>query len=216
MYTQSGAPCTFSKRSSPLPNEVRRIMRLRHLTYYTEKTYIHWILRFIRFHKLRHPRTMSAAEITQFLSHLAVHGQVAASTQNQALNALVFLYREVLKTDPGTFEGIIRARRPKFIPVVICEQDVSCLLGELCGSANSSCAPCARATASRAPRTADARANADHRSGMARSGCAYATRRGGTTRPIGPSCSSSSKTARASNNTIEQRCSLSATAHPSD
>lgn len=78
---------SYAKRSSPLLNEVRSVMRMKHLAYYTEKNYVGWIVRYIRFHKLRHPREMGTAEITAFLSDLAVERNDSASTQNQTLNA---------------------------------------------------------------------------------------------------------------------------------
>ena len=75
--------------------EVRRALRVRHYSRRTEEAYVRWIRRFVRFHGLRHPRELGAAEVTRFLSSLAVEGQVSASTQNQALGALLFLYRAV-------------------------------------------------------------------------------------------------------------------------
>ncbi len=84
---------------SKLLEQVRAVLRMRHYSYRTEKTYIGWILRYIRFHNVTHPKEMGAAEVEAFLSHLAVEGSVAASTQNQALAALLFLYREVLGVD---------------------------------------------------------------------------------------------------------------------
>ena len=80
-------------------DQVRDLARLRHLSLRTEEAYWNWIRRFILFHQKRHPRDLGADEISEFLTHLAVEGHVAASTQNQALNALVFLYRRVLKID---------------------------------------------------------------------------------------------------------------------
>ena len=82
-------------------DQVREAMRTRHYSLRTEDTYIHWIKRFIFFHNKRHPCEMSEAEIAQFLSHLATNNHVSASTQNQALNAIIFLYRHVLTLDPG-------------------------------------------------------------------------------------------------------------------
>ena len=82
-----------------LREQLRDVARLRHLGLRTEDTYWNWIKRFILFHQKRHPRDLGSEHISQFLTHLAVNGQVAASTQNQALNALVFLYRQVLKIE---------------------------------------------------------------------------------------------------------------------
>jgi Phage integrase, N-terminal SAM-like domain len=100
--------------TSPKPkllDQVRQAIRTRHYSYRTEKAYIHWIKRFIFFHNKRHPAEMSEAEIARFLSSLASDSHVSASTQNQALNALLFLYREILKKDIGYVNGVVRAKR---------------------------------------------------------------------------------------------------------
>jgi hypothetical protein len=89
------------KKSSPFLNEVSKAIRVRHYSIRTEQAYVGWTRRFIVFHGKRHPRDMGAAEVGEFLSHLAVAGNVAASTQNQALNALVFLYKAVLDQPLG-------------------------------------------------------------------------------------------------------------------
>ena len=102
-----------------LLDQVRAVARVRHLSLRTEQAYADWIRRYILFHGKRHPRDMGADEIRQFLSHLAVEGRVAASTQNVALCALLFLYREVLGVELPYVEGITRARRPARIPVVL-------------------------------------------------------------------------------------------------
>ena len=121
-------------RPKKLLEQVRDAARLRHFSLFTERAYVNWIRRFIRFHRLRHPKEMGAPEISQFLTFLAVDQNVAASTQNQALNALVFLYREVLGQDPGIFEGVVRARRPKFVPCVLSVDEVNELLSRLKGT----------------------------------------------------------------------------------
>jgi len=115
-----------SKSSQPkLLDRVRHICRLKHYSYSTEKTYVtpkgfrRWIRRFIRYHHTRHPLHMNATHVKAFLSYLAVKRKVSASTQNQAMNALVFLYRDVLDVDLGDFSGAIRAKRPKRLPVVL-------------------------------------------------------------------------------------------------
>src|SRR5690606_2309471 len=84
---------TSPSRSPPLMDSVRAALRARHYSYLTEKAYTSWIRRYIIFHDRRHPRTMGSAEITAFLTHLAVDNRVAPSSQNQALQALLFLYR---------------------------------------------------------------------------------------------------------------------------
>ena len=101
-----------------LLDRVHSVARLRHLSLGTERAYSDWIRRFILFHRKRHPAEMGAEEIRQFLSHLAVEGRVAASTQNVALCALLFLYRDVLGVELPYVEGIQRAKRPVRIPVV--------------------------------------------------------------------------------------------------
>ena len=88
----------------------------------TEEAYVAWIRRFIFFHDKRHPAEMGAVEVTKFLTSLAVDGQVAASTQNQALSALLFLYKDVLEVDLPWLDGIVRAKRPERLPVVLSRQ----------------------------------------------------------------------------------------------
>lgn len=96
-----------------LRDQVRDIARLRHLSLRLEEAYWNWIRRFILFHKERHPRDFGSEEITTFLTHLAVEGRVAASTQNQAFNALLFLYREVIKLDMPDIKDTVRARQSR-------------------------------------------------------------------------------------------------------
>src|SRR5215210_9389169 len=95
-----------------LMEEVRSVARLKHFSLKTEKSYAYYIRQFILFHKKRHPLEMGVAEIRAYLSHLAVDKHVAASTQNIALSALLFLYRDVLKTTLPALDGVERARRP--------------------------------------------------------------------------------------------------------
>ena len=121
-------------RPGQLEESFRRLTRLRHLSYRTEQTYWDWIKRFIFFHHKQHPRDMGAAEVSAFLTHLAVNRAVAASTQNQALNALVFLYRELLQIDLGQLAEVTRARRKPKMPVVLSHQEVQRLLGALDGT----------------------------------------------------------------------------------
>jgi len=103
---------------------VRDVIRLKHFSIRTEQSYIHWIRRFILFHHKRHPRDMAETEVTEFLTHLARDGGVAASTQNQALSALLFLYKEVLKQEMGWLKGVERAKRPVRLPVVLTRDEV--------------------------------------------------------------------------------------------
>jgi integron integrase len=117
-----------------LLDRVRAVARVRHLSLSTEDNYCNWIRRFILFHRKRHPSEMGVEEIRQFLSHLAVEANVAASTQNQALCALLFLYRDVLRVELPYVEGIERARRPARVPVVFTRQEVERLLAQLNGT----------------------------------------------------------------------------------
>jgi len=117
-----------------LLDRVHAVARLRHLSLGTERAYSDWIKRFILFHRKRHPEEMGAEEIRLFLSHLAVEGRVAASTQNVALCALLFLYRDVLQVELPYVEGIQRAKLPTRVPVVFTRAEVSSLLSRLSGT----------------------------------------------------------------------------------
>ena len=110
-----------------IPTVVETIRR-KGYSYSTEKTYVHWILRYIRFHDRRHPRDMGEPEIIEFLAYLANKRQVSSSTQNQALNAIVFLYKHVLKISLGNFSSFVRAQKPKLLPVVLSKKEVERLL----------------------------------------------------------------------------------------
>jgi len=116
-----------------LLDRVRAAIRLRHYSPRTEKAYVGWTRRFVLFHGRRHPDSMAADEVTRFLSHLAVEGKVSASTQNQALSALLFLYRNVLGRELSWMDEIVRARRPSRLPVVLARGEVAALLRELQG-----------------------------------------------------------------------------------
>jgi len=119
---------------SPLITQLREAIRIRHYSIRTEKAYVDWVKRYLRFHNMKHPSSMGAAEVTRFLTYLAVERSVAAATQNQALNALVFLYREVLKVNLEGLSSAVRAKRSKNLPTVFSEAEVmnvlSCLDGE--------------------------------------------------------------------------------------
>jgi integron integrase len=116
-----------------LMDQMHEALRSRHYAKRTEKTYCQWVVRYIRFHKLRHPAEMGEAEINAFLTHLAVEGHVSASTQTQALSALLFLYRHVLGVEVGDLGDLVRARKPKRLPVVLTREEVRGLLGNLQG-----------------------------------------------------------------------------------
>jgi hypothetical protein len=101
-----------------LLDQVRQLTRLRHYSYRTEKAYASWVKRYIVFHGLRHPRELGAPEVTALLSHLAAERRVSGSTQNQALAALLFLYRDVLGVTLPWLGSVERARRPAHAPAV--------------------------------------------------------------------------------------------------
>jgi integron integrase len=113
---------------------VRRVMRTRHLSRLTEEAYVRWIVRYVRFHGLKHPRALGEREMREFLSHLAADQNVAASTQSQALAALLFLYVDVLRDPVPWIEDVVRARRPQRLPVVMTRAEVRAVLGKMTGS----------------------------------------------------------------------------------
>jgi integron integrase len=112
----------------------RQKIRTRHLALRTEQAYLQWMRRYVRFHGRRHPREMGAAEVEAFLTHLAVDAKVGASTQNQALQALLFLYREVLGVELPWLENVTRASQPRRLPVVLSAAEVRAVLAELDGA----------------------------------------------------------------------------------
>jgi site-specific recombinase XerD len=123
--------------TSPKPkllDQVRQAIRRRHYSDRTEKAYVHWIKRFIFFHNKRHPLEMAEPEIAQFLSSLATEGRVSASTQNQAFNALLFLYHEVLNEKIGLIDGVVRAKRPQRLPVVLTKEEVKRVFDRMDGA----------------------------------------------------------------------------------
>jgi integron integrase len=116
-----------------LLDRVRAAIRLRHYSPRTEEAYVGWIRRFIFFHSVRHPAEMGAAEINQFLTNLAVNGHVSASTQNQAFSALLFLYQQVLQIPLEQIQGVVRAHRPRRLPVVLNREEIRLLFSSLDG-----------------------------------------------------------------------------------
>jgi integron integrase len=120
-------------RPPKLLDQVRSRLRTKHYSIRTEDQYVFWIRRFIRFHGLRHPRELGAREVEAFLSDLAVNGRVAASTQNQALSALLFLYREVLKVELPWLENLTRAKPSQRLPVVLTPAEVRAVLDRMAG-----------------------------------------------------------------------------------
>ena len=120
------------KPGPKLLDQLRTVLRVKHYSYRTEKSYVHWVRRFIFFHEKRHPDSMGTDEVRSFLTHLAEDGHVSASTQNQALNALVFLYNHVLGRELGRIDAV-RARRPTRLPVVLTRSEVKKVLSLLTG-----------------------------------------------------------------------------------
>lgn len=124
--------------TTPAPrllDQVRERLRVKHYAYSTEKTYLDWIKRFIRWHGMRHPRDMGAREVEAYLSHLATEREVSASTQNQALHAILFLYKEVLAIDLPWLNDVTRAKASKRLPCVLTRSEVSALLDHTSGTA---------------------------------------------------------------------------------
>jgi integron integrase len=121
-------------RPNKLLDHVRDAIRLKHYSRHTEEAYITWIKRYIFFHDKRHPKDMGAAEIEAFLTHLAVQQKVAASTQNQALSGLLFLYRDVLRQPLDGPIDAIRAHKPKRLPTVLTKEETLQVIGALSGT----------------------------------------------------------------------------------
>lgn len=125
---------TSSAKTAPrLLDQVRTAIRVRHYSTSTEKAYCYWIRLFIRFHKMRHPREMGGEEINAFLNYLAIERNVSPSTQSQALNAIIFLYRRVLTIDLGHFDNFARAKPRRRLPVVFTHEEALRVLDQLEG-----------------------------------------------------------------------------------
>lgn len=114
-----------------LLDQVRQHIRVLHYSLMTEKVYVHWIRRFILFHHKAHPKDMGGEQIAAFLSHLANAEGVSASTQNQALSAIVFLYKQVLKQDPGELPGFDYAKKPQRLPTVLTQSEIKSIVANL-------------------------------------------------------------------------------------
>lgn len=117
-----------------LLDQVRITLRTRHYSIHTEQVYVSWIRDFILFHEKRHPKELNASHISSWLSYLATHRHVAASTQNQALSAVLFLYRDVLDISLDRVEDVVRAKRPQRLPVVFTRQEAIDVLANLSGT----------------------------------------------------------------------------------
>ena len=118
---------------SKLLVRLREALKSRHYSHRTEQTYVMWAKRYILFHNKRHPAEMTETEINAFLTHLAIKEKVTASTQTQALSAILFLYRHVIRREVGDLGEVIRARKPKRLPVVMTRDEVKVVLGQLAG-----------------------------------------------------------------------------------
>jgi site-specific recombinase XerD len=117
-----------------LLDQVRDVIRRKHYSFRTEQIYVDWIRRFILFHGKRHPSEMAEGEVTKFLTYLAREGKVAASTQNQALSALLFLYKEVLRQEIGWLNQVERVKSPARLPVVLTKDEVRKIFAHLHGT----------------------------------------------------------------------------------
>lgn len=127
-------PSSTSSREPRLLERVREVIRIKHYSIRTEHAYLQWIRRYIHFHGKRHPRDLGADALGAFLSDLAVRGNVSASTQNQALNAILFMYRNVLKIELPWIQDVQRAKRPQRLPVVLTRDEVKSVLAQLEGT----------------------------------------------------------------------------------
>ncbi|MBE9182969.1 integron integrase [Oculatella sp. LEGE 06141] len=123
----------LESRPRKLLDQVRDALRVKHYSYSTEKTYVYWIRRFILFHNKRHPSEMGTMEVTSFLTHLAVTEHVASTTQNQALNAIVFLYRVVLQQELVGVDAV-RAKKSRYLPTVLTPEEVQRIIAHLYGA----------------------------------------------------------------------------------
>jgi len=123
----------MTQQPKKLLDQVRDAIRLKHYAYSTEKTYVYWAKRFVLYHNKRHPLEMGEKEISEFLTYLAVEENVAASTQNQALSALLFLYREVVRKDLDLPLELVWAERPKRLPTVLTKEEVQQVVAQLTG-----------------------------------------------------------------------------------
>jgi site-specific recombinase XerD len=136
LYRYASKHSHIPSKPQRLLDQVRSILRVKHYSYRTERSYVRWMVTFIRFHKLRHPKELKENEIREFLTHLATKEKVSASTQNQALNALVFLYKQVLEIDLGDLSYFLRAKKRTFIPTVLTVNEVTQIIAKLSGTAH--------------------------------------------------------------------------------
>lgn len=125
-------------RGPKLLHQLRQALRVRHYSARTEEAYVGWVRRYVKFHGLRHPGELGPDDIRRFLTALAERGQ-SASSQTQALSALIFLYREVLRRDPGDLSAMVRAKQPTRLPVVLTRDEIRSLLDHLTGVPRTVC-----------------------------------------------------------------------------
>jgi len=130
---QEISPQQNNDQSPKLLEQARGVLRAKHYSLKTEQSYINWMKRYVLFHNKRHPKDMGEAEINQFLTYLAVKENVAASTQNQALCAIVFLYKEIIGRDVDDLGKVIRAKKPKRLPIVLTVEEVRLIMHQLTG-----------------------------------------------------------------------------------
>jgi len=131
----TGSPPRCAMQDKPrFMDQVRTAIRVRHYSRRTEEAYVAWIRRFIIFNGKRHPSEMGAEEVSRFLSSLATERRVSASTRNQALSGILFLYREVLRQDLPWLDDLVRAKRPQRLPVVFTRDEARRVLGQLNGT----------------------------------------------------------------------------------
>lgn len=128
---QQTLPGKNETRKPKLLDEMRRVIRGKHYSLRTEKAYLDWVRRFVLFHGKRHPSEMGAGEVREFLNYMSAERDVAASTQNQALSALLFLYREVLQVELPWVDKIERSKKPRRLPTVLTREEAQALLGQL-------------------------------------------------------------------------------------
>ena len=135
--SESDVPSGYSDLQPAPPRllaQFRNAIRFRHYSLRTEAAYVHWVRRYVLFHGRRHPRELGPEHVTAFLSSLANDRHVAAATQNQALSAILFLYREVLRIDLPWLGTIARAKRPRRLPVVLTQAEAQALVREMSGT----------------------------------------------------------------------------------
>ncbi len=124
----------MQKQQVKLLDRVRHRIRLKHYSIRTEQAYVSWIKRYIHFHNMKHPKDMGEMEIEEFLTDLATRGKVSASTQNQAFNAVLFLYRQVLKMDLFGEINALRAKTPERLPTVLTVDETFAVIDAMCGT----------------------------------------------------------------------------------